>query len=143
MPVREHAAWLTQVDERLLELLASEGTLDRTALQSRLAAVAPSVSPDDGTVDDRCAVLHDRSLVTETDAGLALTAAGKAFLDGRLDLDGDDAVDETDGVDIEDPTENYWTCPDCRWIGDHDDLATDEHGTSVCPVCGNDWEFVD
>ncbi|MFB6269059.1 MAG: hypothetical protein ABEH83_03890 [Halobacterium sp.] len=144
MPVRSHAPWLTQTDERLLELLAAEGALQRDAVQTRLAAVSPTLAVSDDTLDERCAVLLDHGLVTERDSGLALTAAGKGFLDGRVDLTADGPAFEAAGdPDATDPTNDYWTCPDCRWIGEHDDLDTDADGESVCPVCGNDWEFVE
>lgn len=140
MPVRSHAPWLTQTDERLLELLAADGSLDRSELQPRLEAAAPALSVTAATIEDRCTLLLDEELVTESDDGVALTAAGKRFLDGRLDLStADPAFAATDGPDA--PTNDYWTCPDCRWVGDHDDLAVDDTGDAVCPVCGNDWAF--
>lgn len=142
MPVRSHAHWLTQTDERLLELLAAEGSLNRPRIGPRLEAAVPALSVSPATIDDRCALLLDEELVTESDDGIALTAAGKRFLDGRLDLSTTDPPFATaGGPEADDPTNDYWTCPDCRWVGEHDDLAVDDTGDAVCPVCGNDWAF--
>lgn len=142
MPVRSHAPWLTQTDERLLELLAAEGSLHRAEIHPRLEAAAPALSASADTVHDRCARLRDEALVTESDDGIALTAAGKRFLDGRLDLSAaNPPFAAAGGPDADDPTNDYWTCPDCRWVGEHGDLAVDDTGDAVCPVCGNDWTF--
>jgi hypothetical protein len=153
MPVRAHADWLSQTDERVLELLDAEGPLRRPEIRDRLAAVSPGLAMSRAAVDARCAALRERGLVASRDDAVALTATGSGFLDGSVDLSASNRADglsdsgtgsrERPRVDADGSADDYWVCPDCRWIGERRDLERDESGDDVCPVCRNASEYID
>lgn len=128
MPVRLHAEWLTQTDERILETLDETGPLTRAELRATLANLSPLLDLSTPAFDRRCEKLVAHGLLVENDNLVALSTAGKQFLDGEyhlVDADDEEATlrpDDTGG-------DGYWICPDCG--------ATGVDGTGTCPVCQN------
>lgn len=133
MPVRLHAEWLTQTDERILETLDETGPLTRPELRRTLANLSPLLDLSAPAFNRRCEKLVVHGLLVENDNLIALSTNGKRFLDGDYHLvDGEgeqpsSRADNTGG-------DGYWICPDCGTTG--------IDGSSTCPVCQNDSRHV-
>lgn len=126
MPVRLHAEWLTQTDERILETLDETGPLTRPELQSTLAHLSPLLDLSDPEFGNRVQKLVAHGLLVENDNLVALSTRGLGFLDGDNHL-----IDPGDGSPSirrgSSGGDGYWICPACGTTG------TD--GSETCPSC--------
>lgn len=106
--MRRHAQWMDQIDERILELLADEGPLDRFHVRERLARVGRDMDFPAKLVEYRCAVLLSHGFVERnSDGHFQILTRGRRFLSGEFDAansddSGDDVFDVVDGWDVED-----------------------------------------
>ncbi|WP_336037394.1 hypothetical protein [Halobacterium yunchengense] len=128
MPVRIHAEWLTQTDERILEVLDEAGPLTKSELHTVLSNLAPVLDVPRHEFDQRCAKLHRRGLLVRNDNLVALSTTGMEFLDGEYHLstfeDGSAGSRPTRGT-----RSDYWICSSCGTTLTVDD----DH----CPVCND------
>jgi len=82
---RRPAEWMTPLDERVLELLATERATPRSI--ARRVSLRASV----GRVRERCALLREAGLVAPVSQALLhyeITGAGRRYLAGELDVSG-------------------------------------------------------
>lgn len=147
MTVRKHADWLSQTDERILELLAESGALHRHEIRQDLANRSSSLRRPAKVIEYRCSVLLTHGMIRRTDGGqYEICRFGEGFLEGRIDADNiaetKDRINDNGEVVGQSGDDEYWTCPDCRWIGTSGRLNRDAEDELVCPVCGNDTEFI-
>lgn len=134
MPVRLHAEWLTQTDERILETLAETGAVPRAELQATLAELSPLLALSDYEFESRCRKLAARGLLARNGDLVSLSTRGQSYLAGDVQLA--DREDATPGRGSGASTgDGYWICPDCG--------ATGIDGRNDCPVCGDESQRVD
>ncbi|MUV61903.1 hypothetical protein [Halobacterium sp. CBA1126] len=127
MPVRLHAEWLTQTDERVLETLDETGPLTRPQLRATLANLSPLLDLSADAFDERCEKLVAHDLLVENDDLVGISTTGEQFLRGDYHL-ADAATSEPEDADS-----GYWICSECGTTG------TD--GAATCPVCDGDSEL--
>jgi hypothetical protein len=87
MTVRSHAGWMEQLDDRILELLDSEGSRTAAKIRERLMADGEDMEYTQVDVDVRCSILADAGLLEQDDVSRAfeITPLGREYLDGAFD----------------------------------------------------------
>lgn len=92
--MRQHAKWMrSPTDDRILELIQDEGNMTPRAL-SRDGDI-PRIDISKEYAGDRCRKLTEFGLLERLDRGLyRLTDAGEAYLDGDLDANELEPVDD-------------------------------------------------
>lgn len=86
-PVRKHARWMAQPDDRILELLRAYGPRRASELRAELAATGEDLYYPQVYVDKRCEILTDAGLLCRESGPLAyeVTDLGVRYLDGGFD----------------------------------------------------------
>ena len=82
--VRRPAEWMTALDERVLELLATEGWVTPRSIARQLSLRASA-----GRVRERCRLLAQAGLVAPLSRErlhYGVTGSGQRYLAGRLDV---------------------------------------------------------
>lgn len=126
MPVRIHAEWLTQTDERILETLDETGPLTRPELRATLANISPLLDLSAPELSDRCEKLIAHGLLIRNDDLVAVSTSGYEYLSGDHHLlDRDDELAHVEHRHAS--GDGAWICPDCGTTG--------IDGRSTCPVC--------
>lgn len=106
-PIRKHAGWMAQPDDRILEFLHNHGELRTRSLRRGLADSGGNLTYPKAYVDRRCEALTDYGLLAyeRGTQRYDITELGTQYLDGKLDAselpenDMDEPVNE-DTLDV-------------------------------------------
>ncbi|MEE6209127.1 hypothetical protein U3A55_03000 [Salarchaeum sp. III] len=86
--MRQPAHWMSPVDDRVLESVATEGRGTLTDVERVLRSTGGIATPSVERLGERCHVLADRGLLATPDDGVfELTASGERYLAGDLNAD--------------------------------------------------------
>lgn len=86
-PVRKHAEWMAQPDDRILEFLCNHGELRTRSLRRGLADSGGNLTYPKAYVDRRCEALARYGLLTYERGSrrYEITELGEQYLEGSLD----------------------------------------------------------
>lgn len=78
--LRKTPKWMTQADERILELLVDIEPLPASAIHEKLAAITPATQYSRGYVSQRCKVLSENGFLEKRYRNYSLNDHGRAYL---------------------------------------------------------------
>lgn len=84
--LRKAPDWLTQADERILELLVDSDPLPTTAIRDKLAATSPATDYSRGHISRRCSTLSKNEFLEKRYLNYSISEQGEAYLSGERQL---------------------------------------------------------
>lgn len=81
--LRKTPNWLTQADERILELLLDSDPLPVTAIRDKLAATSPNTDYSRGYISRRCSTLSKNKFLEKRYRNYTISDQGEAYLAGE------------------------------------------------------------
>lgn len=81
--MRKAPNWLTQADERILELLVDSDPLPATAIRDKLAAISPATDYSRAHISRRCGTLSKNDLLERRYRNYSISEQGEAYLTGE------------------------------------------------------------